>query len=279
MANSGALSLGQVAGYWEAAGGPGTDDARIAALIATSESRCNPGAIEQGYPYATTGWGLWQITPGDSEPQAGVDYELLSPYKNAIAAVAKYRSGGGWGPWKGDPNYERYVAGHEAVPQFAIVAPGGGGTAGGTLPSTPVHPVATGTKTGGSRKTIGSIDPGEWTPSGTAPAGTHNTSSPGSGSTGASSTGSTGSSPVTVHTVPQPSEGTGLSLLDMLLSPGSLGEGMIRAAEVLLGAALIAVAIVAFAFALTGRDVAPSQLVAGLLPGGKKIMGATWGKK
>jgi len=47
----------------------------------------------------STGWGLWQITPGDSEPQAGINSALLNPHNNAIAAVAKYRGSGGFSPW------------------------------------------------------------------------------------------------------------------------------------------------------------------------------------
>jgi hypothetical protein len=96
----GAASLYQVERYWTAAGGPGGLIAHIAAAITGAESGFRPGAIQQGQPYATTGWGLWQITPGDSEPQAGVNYQLLNPYRNAIAAVAKYRqAGNSFAPW------------------------------------------------------------------------------------------------------------------------------------------------------------------------------------
>lgn len=96
----GRQSLRQIEDYWMAAGGPGGIIAHIAAAITGAESGFNPRAIQQGQPYATTGWGLWQITPGNSEPQAGTDYQLLSPFRNAIAAVAKFRqAGGSFAPW------------------------------------------------------------------------------------------------------------------------------------------------------------------------------------
>jgi hypothetical protein len=56
--------------------------------------------IQQGQPYATTGWGLWQITPGDSEPQVGTDNQLLNPQLNAQAAVDKWKAAGeSFNPW------------------------------------------------------------------------------------------------------------------------------------------------------------------------------------
>jgi hypothetical protein len=88
----GPYTYAQVEGFWVNAGGP-PEAAAIMAAIATAESgRTN--VIQSGQPYATTGWGLWQITPGNSEPQVGIDYALLNPETNARAAVAKYRSGG-----------------------------------------------------------------------------------------------------------------------------------------------------------------------------------------
>ena len=35
------------------------------------------------------GWGLWQITCGNSVPQYGTDFQILDPWNNAEAAVAK----------------------------------------------------------------------------------------------------------------------------------------------------------------------------------------------
>lgn len=89
----GTISYSAAESYWTLAGGPPSLAATMAA-IASAESGLQPGVVQQGQPYATTGWGLWQITPGDSEPQIGTDKALLSPLTNAKAAVAKYNSGG-----------------------------------------------------------------------------------------------------------------------------------------------------------------------------------------
>lgn len=98
-ASLGPANLRQIESWWTGAGGPGGNTARIAAAITGAESGFRVGAVQQGQPYATTGWGLWQITPGDSEPQAGINDQLLSGPSNAVAAVAKYRGAGGFSPW------------------------------------------------------------------------------------------------------------------------------------------------------------------------------------
>lgn len=85
-------------GYWIAAGGSAVS-APIAAAITFPESGNVASTVQQGQPYATTGWGLWQITPGDSEPQCGTDEALLEPAANACAAVAKWKAAGGFTPW------------------------------------------------------------------------------------------------------------------------------------------------------------------------------------
>lgn len=72
--------------------------APIMAAIAFPESGGRAEAVQQGQPYATTGWGLWQITPGNSEPQFGTDQQLLNPINNAKAAHAKWVSQG-LGAW------------------------------------------------------------------------------------------------------------------------------------------------------------------------------------
>jgi hypothetical protein len=88
----------QLEGFWEQAGGP-ANVAGIAAAIAMAESAGN-NVKQQGQPYATTGWGLWQITPGNSESNIGVDDQLLNPQTNAKAAVAKYKAAGNsFQPW------------------------------------------------------------------------------------------------------------------------------------------------------------------------------------
>jgi hypothetical protein len=95
----GAMSKTAVEQVWGAAGGPrGVAD--IAQAITGAESGRRPGAIQQGQPYSTTGWGLWQITPGNSEPQFGINSQLLNPLNNARAALAKYHGAGSrFTPW------------------------------------------------------------------------------------------------------------------------------------------------------------------------------------
>lgn len=96
----GRAGLRQIENWWIGAGGPGGGVAHIAAAITGAESGFNPRAVQAGQPYATTGWGLWQITPGNSEPQAGINAQLLNGPSNAIAAVAKYHgAGGNFSPW------------------------------------------------------------------------------------------------------------------------------------------------------------------------------------
>jgi len=74
-------------------------DAVIAVSITEPESSRNATVIQQGQPYATTGWGLWQITPGDSVPRFGIDRRLLKPLNNGGAAHWKWAQAGGWTPW------------------------------------------------------------------------------------------------------------------------------------------------------------------------------------
>jgi hypothetical protein len=87
------ITYAQAEGFWIAADGP-SGVASIMAAIAEAESSLNPSAIQQGQPYATTGWGLWQITPGNSVPSVGIDGALLDPLTNARAALVKYRGQG-----------------------------------------------------------------------------------------------------------------------------------------------------------------------------------------
>lgn len=100
---SGAISYADAEGYWIAGGGD-PKDAPYMAAVSVREAGLRPGVIQQGVPYATTGWGLWQITPGNSVPTAGIDFELLNPLTNAKAAVAKFNAskkatGDGSRPW------------------------------------------------------------------------------------------------------------------------------------------------------------------------------------
>lgn len=92
------LSWEQVAAVAIRAGWP-PGPAVIAVSITEPESARDASVIQQGQPYATTGWGLWQITPGDSEPQFGINDAMLNPLNNARAALAKYHGAGGFSPW------------------------------------------------------------------------------------------------------------------------------------------------------------------------------------
>ena len=114
---AGGGQVANLAQLWIQAGGP-PGYANIMAAIAMAESG-GRNVIQQGQPYGSTGWGLWQITPGNSEPQFGVNNALLNPLNNAKAAVAKFRSGG-LGQWT------TYTSGAYR----AFLRGGGGGTGG-----------------------------------------------------------------------------------------------------------------------------------------------------
>jgi hypothetical protein len=93
-----AYTYSQLEGFWTGAGGSSAT-APIAAAIGLAESN-GENVIQQGQPYATEGWGIWQITPGDSEPSIGTDNALLNPQTNAKAAVAKWKAAGeSFSPW------------------------------------------------------------------------------------------------------------------------------------------------------------------------------------
>ena len=103
----GALSFAQLEAYWIVAGGD-PSYAPTMAGIAVAESGGVPDNTQKGQPAATTGWGLWQITPGTSEPQVGTNAQLNDPMKNAEAAVAKFNAAKAAGedpltPWTGNP--------------------------------------------------------------------------------------------------------------------------------------------------------------------------------
>lgn len=124
-----AISYADAEGYWIAAGGPKAL-APVMAAVAMAESSLNPAAIQAGQPYPTTGWGLWQITPGDSEPQFGVDQALLNPAANAAAAVAKYKAQG-LGAWTTYTSgaYQQFMQGGTAptADLTSATTPGTGG--------------------------------------------------------------------------------------------------------------------------------------------------------
>ncbi len=131
----------QVENWWTGAGGPGGTTARIAQAITGAESGYDVTVVQAGQAYATTGWGLWQITPGDSEPQVAVNQGLLNGPANARAAVAKYNSAGGFSPWTtyNDGAYEAFMDQGGYLPPGTtvvhnntgqperVIPPGGGG--------------------------------------------------------------------------------------------------------------------------------------------------------
>ena len=113
-APSGTLGYAQIEGFWVDAGGPTTSqgsytDDEIAAAITGAESSFLPGNIQPGVDYCDSGsdragWGLWQITCGNSVSAYGTDFQLLDPWNNAEAAVFKYDTDvqagyNGFDPW------------------------------------------------------------------------------------------------------------------------------------------------------------------------------------
>jgi hypothetical protein len=123
-ASSGTLNTAAIGGYWELAGGP-SSVAETAEAITGAESAFEPGVIQPGQPYSTTGWGLWQITPGDSVPAHGEDYQLLDPWNNAEAAVSKYDAAGGFTPWTTyDDGAYRNFLGDASIPDTNLSDPG-----------------------------------------------------------------------------------------------------------------------------------------------------------
>lgn len=101
---TGEVSAAQIAAAAYAAGvrnsnSDGSPDAAhntltIVVALTMPESGANASAVQQGQPYATTGWGAWQVTPGDSEPQCGIDRALLNLAANACAMAAKLKAQG-----------------------------------------------------------------------------------------------------------------------------------------------------------------------------------------
>jgi len=143
-APSGTLGFARIEGYWVAAGGPASK-AATAAAIAGAESTYYPGNIQPNQAYSQTGWGLWQITPGNSESQFCVDFRLLDPWNNAEAAVAKFRAAGdSFSPWTtyNDGAYRSFLPANPPAPKQAS-------------------------------------DPGEYIQVHSAPSGTHNSANPG----------------------------------------------------------------------------------------------------
>lgn len=112
-------------------------DAVVATAITMPEAGANADAIQAGQPYSTTGWGLWQITPGNSVPSVAIDYGLLIPQNNADAAFIKFRGARNtfrpWTTWTSG-KYLKWMgwaqAGAAAAGAGGIIIPppGSGGT-------------------------------------------------------------------------------------------------------------------------------------------------------
>lgn len=86
---------------------------RTMTMIAGAESSWS-NAIQKFQPYDTTGWGTWQITPGNSVPASiGQDMALLDLRTNARAALWKYQRQGlaAWSTYNSKVflDYERYL--------------------------------------------------------------------------------------------------------------------------------------------------------------------------
>jgi lysozyme-like protein len=100
-----------------------------AAVILTAIAPCESGdddtIVQSGQPYDTTGWGLWQITPGDSVPQVAINDGLLAPVPNARAAKVKSNDGTDFTPWTTyvDGCYRQYLAAAEAAVAAAYKLP------------------------------------------------------------------------------------------------------------------------------------------------------------
>ena len=105
------LSYEQIAAVARQAGWP-ADAAPVAVALTVPESSREPGAIQQGVPYSQQGWGLWQITPGNSVPAFGINQQLLDPLNNAKAALFKWNFALGFEPWTTYTHnlYEPYLA-------------------------------------------------------------------------------------------------------------------------------------------------------------------------
>jgi hypothetical protein len=161
-AQAATLGYAQIEGFWEDAGGPSTpagdyNDAEIAAAITGAESSFIPGIIQQDVDYCgagsdRAGWGLWQITCGNSVPSYGTDFQILDPWNNAEAAVSKYDADASEGLNGFDP-WSTYTSG--AYEQF--------------LQQTPADTDLT--------------DPGEYSQVGSTPSGTPSSPAPDPGST------------------------------------------------------------------------------------------------
>jgi hypothetical protein len=154
-AASGSLGYAAIEGYWLYAGGPdgstgGFTDAQVAAAITGAESSFLPGIIQPGVDYCgagadRAGWGLWQITCGNSVPQFGTDFQVLDPWNNAEEAVFKCVQDMDAGfncfaPWTtfNDGAYQGFL--QATAPDLSVSDPGEYVQVNATPPGTPSSP-------------------------------------------------------------------------------------------------------------------------------------------
>ena len=152
QAPSGSLGYAQIEGLWIRADGlSGSDGSytypQVAAAITGAESSFLPGIIQPGVDYCgagsdRAGWGLWQITCGNSVPQYGTDFQILDPWNNAEEAVYKFDAAGGFSPWTTylDGAYASYL--QHTAPDTAVTDPGEYVQINSTPPGTPSSPPA-----------------------------------------------------------------------------------------------------------------------------------------
>jgi hypothetical protein len=156
-APSGSLDFARIEGYWIIAGGPDGSagsytQAQVAAAITGAESSFLPGIIQPGVHYCDpgsdrAGWGLWQITCGNSVSQYGRDFQVLDPWNNAEAAVYKCKQDEHAGfncftPWStwASGAYLRYL--EHTTPNKGVTDPGEYVQINATPPGTPEYPKA-----------------------------------------------------------------------------------------------------------------------------------------
>ena len=149
-AASGSLGYAAIEGYWifanGATGSAGSyNDEEVAAAITGAESSFLPGNIQPGVDYCgagsdRVGWGLWQITCGNSVPQYGTDFQILDPWNNAEEAVSKYDAAGGFSPWSTytSGTYAQFL--QHTSPDYGISDPGEYVQVHSTPPGTPSSP-------------------------------------------------------------------------------------------------------------------------------------------
>lgn len=138
---------------WAVAAGFNPAAAVVMTAITYPESGGHPGIVQSGQPYATTGWGLTQITPGNSVPSVGVNEQLLDGATNLRAAFVKYSAAGNsFRPWT------TYTSG--AYRGYLAQAASGQATAGGPSGDNAKGPITGGPGTAAGSALGSGLGPG-----------------------------------------------------------------------------------------------------------------------